>query len=153
MTIQLLTAALISTLVKNQSIIPAANIYEGRRDKNITMPCICVELGSDRVVEYSFPYEKIIQVFKVWVFVQSYNKDHQITDDGYGSYGIGTMVNNLKLALTADSGNPNQATLNGQPNVYDVKIPSYTPGNVLYPVLHAILNVEVFYRQVRSTRT
>lgn len=153
MTIQEITKALMSALATNQSIVPAVNIYEGRRAQNINYPCICVELGSDRVVEYKFPQERIIQVFKVWVFVSQYNKDHQITDDGNGTYGIGTMINYLKLALTADKGNPNMATLNGQVDIYDVKIPSTTPGNVLYPILHAILNVEVDYRQNRSTRT
>ena len=147
MTIQEVATAIISTLGTNQNIVPAANIYEGRRTSNIIYPCIAVELGPDRVVEYSYPYEKIIQVFKVWVFVQQYNKDHQITDDGVGTYGIGTMINYLKKALTQNQ------DLNGQVDIYDVKIPSTNPGNVLYPVLHAVLNVEVFYRQNRSTRT
>ena len=147
MTIQEVTLALMSTLAKNQSIVPSANIYEGRRDKNVVFPCIAVELGPDRVTDYSYPYEKITQVFKVWVFVQQYNKDHQITDDGVGTYGIGTMINYIKKALTQNQ------DLNGQVDIYDVKIPNTTPGNVLYPVLHAVINVEVFYRQNRITRT
>ena len=146
MTLNQVIAGVMTVLQKNQTIVPATSIYEGDRSNNIVYPCLCVELGADRVVEYKYPYEYIIQVFKVGVFVQQYNKDHQLTDDGI-TKGIGTMINAMKLALTLNS------NLNGLNDVIDVKIPSTVPGKIFFPMRDAVMSVEVMYRQNRQTRT
>lgn len=152
MTINGILVALIAQLKTNLNpsigamVINKNQVYEGVRENVITFPCIIVELGRNHVDDYSYPYEKISQYFKVGVFVQQYNKDHQLSNDPIsGALGLSSLIDAVKLAITS---NP---TL-GLNDVYDTLCPDTDPSNINYPIRNFTMTVQVKYRQNRLTR-
>lgn len=127
------------------SYVQDADILEGAREGQMNFPCLVVESLGDSVVEYDYPYEKIIHRFVVAGLVSRYDKNHQLTDDG-NNKGVLTLKNDVKKAITSN------ATLGDLADVYDVKCSSSQEDNTNFPVRGFTMTVEVLYRQNRFTR-
>lgn len=127
------------------SFVQDSDIMEGAREGNLNFPCLMIESIGDSVVEYNYPYEKIVHRFAVVGLVSRYDKNHQLTDDG-NNKGVLTFKNLVKKAITSN------ATFSNLADVYDVKCPSSEEDNTQFPIRGFNMVVEVLYRQDRSTR-
>lgn len=126
------------------SYVDDSNIMQGLRDNVVSFPSLMITSGGDNVVDYSYPYEKIVQKFRIFGILQVYDKDDQLTDNG-SIQGLLTLKNDIKKAITSIP------TL-GMADVYDTKIPSSQDDDVNYPTTGFVLEVEVLYKQDRTTR-
>ena len=147
MTPNAIVAAVVTRLKTSTylSYIDDNNIFEGARDDRQNFPSITIESAGGQVVEYNFPYEVKILKLIVNCAVNSYDKDHQLTDNGKLK-GLLTVKNDILKALSQDDNL-------GLSDVYWVYMPSEQDANINYPIRESNINVEIKYRMDRKLRS
>ncbi len=127
------------------SYVQDSDIVSGLRDNIMNFPSLMVISNGDQVKDYDYPYEKIVQKFKIFGIVEVYDKDNSQTDSGT-QQGILTLKNDVKKALTS------AATL-GVSDVIDTTCPSSQDDDGMnFPTNGFVMDVEVLYQQNRFTR-
>lgn len=137
----------IKTLLANStylSYINDANIFLGFRESISIFPCIIIEPLGDTLTNEAMPNEYLILNVNITAYIQVHDKDKQIVGDTQ-TKGVLDVENDIKKALSSNS------TL-GLAEVIDTKIISSVHDFEQYPVRGFAINLEVHYKQNRTTR-
>ncbi len=121
------------------------NMFLGVRENITIFPCLLIEKIDDSLLDESYPYEGRILSVNITGYIKVHDKDKQIVGDT-NTKGVVDIENDIMKALSSDN------TL-GLEDVYDVRILKSVEDYEFYPVRGFALNVEVHYRQNRTTRT
>jgi len=137
----------IKTLLANSTYlnyINDANIFLGFRESISIFPCIIIEPLGDTLTNEAMPNEYLILNVNITAYIQVHDKDKQIVGDTQ-TKGVLDVENDIKKALSSNS------TL-GLAEVIDTKIISSVHDFEQYPVRGFAINLEVHYKQNRTTR-
>ncbi len=137
----------IKTLLANSTYlnyINDANIFLGFRESISIFPCIIIEPLGDTLTNEAIPNEYLILNVNITAYIQVHDKDKQIVGDTQ-TKGVLDVENDIKKALSSNS------TL-GLAEVIDTKIISSVHDFEQYPVRGFAINLEVHYKQNRTTR-
>jgi hypothetical protein len=126
------------------SYVNDANILLGVREALTMFPAILIEPISDELTGESIQYENRTLRVNVTAYIQVYDKDKQIVGDT-NTKGVLDVENDIRKAISSDS------TL-GLSDTYDCRILSSIHDFEQYPVRGFGINLEVHYRQNRTTR-
>lgn len=126
------------------SYVTDGNIFLGFREGISIFPCLIIEPISNKMAEESYPYEDLSLMINVTGYIQTFNKDKQLAGDA-NTKGVLDFENDVKKALSADY------TL-GLSDVVDTRLVSTAYDFEQYPVRGFSINVEVLFKQDRTTR-
>ncbi len=137
----------IKTALEDSSYLSYINdnsIFLGVRDSISVFPCIIIEPIGNTLTDEAMPNEYLILNVNITAYIQVYDKEKQIVGDTQ-TKGVLDVENDIKKALSSNS------TL-GLAEVIDTKIISSVHDFEQYPVRGFAINLEVHYKQNRTTR-
>ncbi len=137
----------IKTALEDSSYLSYINdnsIFLGVRDSISVFPCIIIEPIGNTLTDEAMPNEYLILNVNITAYIQVYDKEKQIVGDTQ-TKGVLDVENDIKKALSSNS------TL-GLAEVIDTKIVNSVHDFEQYPVRGFAINLEVHYKQNRTTR-
>lgn len=137
----------IKTALEDSSYLSYINdnsIFLGVRDSISVFPCIIIEPIGNTLTDEAMPNEYLILNINITAYIQVYDKEKQIVGDTQ-TKGVLDVENDIKKALSSNS------TL-GLAEVIDTKIVNSVHDFEQYPVRGFAINLEVHYKQNRTTR-
>ncbi len=135
----------IKTLLEDSDYLSyIKKIFLGVREGITVFPCIIIEPIGETLVNEAMPNEYLILNINITAYIQVYDKDKQIVGDTQ-TKGVLDIENDIKKALSSNS------TLS-LAEVVDTRIISSVHDFEQYPVRGFAINLEVHYKQNRTTR-